>query len=99
MAVTGHFIIYYVAQVWGPGCSVLLTAVLYASADERLADLTWTHAIGGLSLHHTMWCWLLGQLHALTSNFNKFYVIMLQIHAVNMMCGTFSSVTSDSVTQ
>lgn len=33
MAVTGHFIIYYVAQVWGPGRSVLLTAVLYASAD------------------------------------------------------------------
>ena len=102
MAVTGHFIIYYVAQVWGPGRSVLLTAVLYASADFHDWQILHGH-LGHwwpqMASAYTTQCVVLATWPtALTSNF-KSSVIMFQIDVVNMMCGTFSSVTSDPVTQ
>ena len=51
---------------------------------------TLTHAIGNTTLHDAVCCagYQLGQLHTITSNLNKLYIIMFKLDTVNIDVGS-----------
>ena len=64
--------------------------------DGTCFQPTWTHVIGNTTLHDAVCCagYQLGQLHTITSNLNKLYIIMFQLDTVNMMFGAAGGTTS-----